>query len=307
ERRAAAGLRYDATLAESGRALLSLQFARLRSFDGALRNAPSMDDIHDARVAARRLRTLLRLFRRAYPRRDLRSLDGGLKRLGDALGDVRDLDVLQQAVARAAEQLPHREGIAALLDHWQQEQRQLHGELATLMEGAEHRDWLAEMQRFLAATSTSERGRERLCERGPALLWRRYGAVRAGARDLDGASLEELHELRKEVRRLRYLLEGLRELLGGAGEDAIAAAVEVQDALGALHDADVLRGLLHDWLERAKGDSAIDLATEQAGVIALHERTRAEIVALRRAFDETWPHVGGRRFRRHLGRTAAAL
>jgi len=297
--RAAFGLRFDATLAESGRTLLSAQFVRLRSFASVLQDNPSVDDIHDARVAARRLRTLLRLFRNAYPRRDVRSVDGGLKRLGDALGRVRDMDVLCTALREAAGRAPDQASIAAVLAEWQTERTRLRGELAAHVRSAEYRDWQQRMATFLAAETASERGSERLCERGPALLWRQHGAVRAAARDLAGASLDELHELRKEVRRLRYLLEALRELLGGAAEDAIVAAVAVQDALGTLHDANELRRRLRD--------RAVNATAEPTGVVALHDRAVADLAALRRAFDETWPRLGGRGFRRRLGRAAASL
>src|SRR4051812_5416799 len=47
---------------------------------------PEAEPVHDMRVAIRRLRATLRLLR-------LRSLDADVKKLQDALGDVRDLQL----------------------------------------------------------------------------------------------------------------------------------------------------------------------------------------------------------------------
>ena len=55
-----------------------------------------LDDIervHDMRVASRRLRAVLEIFAPCFPKRQLRSALGDVKRLADALGERRDPDV----------------------------------------------------------------------------------------------------------------------------------------------------------------------------------------------------------------------
>jgi CHAD domain-containing protein len=46
------------------------------------------------RVGSRRLRAALEIFRDAFPRRQLKPMLRDVKRLADALGEVRDLDVM---------------------------------------------------------------------------------------------------------------------------------------------------------------------------------------------------------------------
>src|SRR5262245_24559835 len=54
---------------------------------------PTPDEIHQLRVAARRLRVALRLFGRMLPSKDTARFNTELRWFAGSLGDVRDLDV----------------------------------------------------------------------------------------------------------------------------------------------------------------------------------------------------------------------
>ncbi len=306
-RATAAGLRFDATLATTGRLLMAAQFERLCRFEAELQAEASAEAIHDARVAARRLRTILRLFRRAYPRRDVRAVETGLRRLDDALSGVRDLDVMQELLLeRLGDGLQGDPDVLELQREWAAARQQAAAALASQLNGSPYRAWRERTAVFLAAGAASAAGEQRLYERAPALIWKQYGTVRAAARDLSGASLSELHELRKEVRRLRYLLEGLRELLGRHAGKLLTTAVGLQDALGALHDADrlhveLLRRAQRSHTTSAAGAEALNRLSE------LSDQIGAELPALRCAAEAAWPGLGGRGFRRRLGRAVAEL
>ncbi|HZQ36603.1 MAG TPA: CHAD domain-containing protein [Dehalococcoidia bacterium] len=302
--RGVVGLSFDATLADSGRRVMTAQFAHLCSFEAELRDAAPAEAVHQARVGARRLRTTLHLFRRAYPRRDVRTADAGLRRLNAALGAVRDIDVMQRLMDdRTGDDCATDRGLTALRREWSSARRRGQAELAAQIDGPEFRAWRDWMAGFLVAATASERGAERLYARVPAMIWRRYGAARAAARDLPAASLSELHELRKEVRRLRYLLDGLRELLGGRSDELLSACVRVQDALGALHDADQLRQELERRRQRDPGEGG----SRERTVRQLAQQLAEALPALRRAAEDEWPRVGGRAFRKRLGRAVASL
>ncbi|MGI8968349.1 MAG: CHAD domain-containing protein [Chloroflexota bacterium] len=63
------------------------------SFWESAKRGKDADAIHDMRVASRRLRAALEVFRDAFPARRLKPLLDEVKALADALGAVRDLDV----------------------------------------------------------------------------------------------------------------------------------------------------------------------------------------------------------------------
>jgi CHAD domain-containing protein len=61
---------------------------------------PDPEGIHDMRVASRRLRAAVELFRDVFPRRRLRPLLRQVKDLADTLGEVRDLDVMLERLEK---------------------------------------------------------------------------------------------------------------------------------------------------------------------------------------------------------------
>src|SRR5687768_12358573 len=68
--------------------------------------APTPEEIHQLRVAARRLRVALRLFGRLLPSRDLSRFATELRWFAGSLGDVRDLDVYTENFKAYVQTLP---------------------------------------------------------------------------------------------------------------------------------------------------------------------------------------------------------
>jgi triphosphatase len=58
-----------------------------------------VEAVHDMRVAARRLRTLLEVFQPCFPAADARRLSRAARKLAEALGAVRDADVALEGLA----------------------------------------------------------------------------------------------------------------------------------------------------------------------------------------------------------------
>lgn len=88
-------LRCDESFRRSAGKVIWTRFEEMMSYrDAAL--GPDPEGIHDMRVASRRLRAAIELFRDVFPQRRLRPLLRQVKDLADALGEVRDLDVMIQ-------------------------------------------------------------------------------------------------------------------------------------------------------------------------------------------------------------------
>lgn len=90
------------------------------SFTDVALKGDDIEGVHDMRVASRRLRASLELFRDVFPRRRYRAMRDEIKALARALGDVRDLDVMLERLERdrqgrpRSQQLVLREMIAEL-------------------------------------------------------------------------------------------------------------------------------------------------------------------------------------------------
>ncbi|HMB70112.1 MAG TPA: CHAD domain-containing protein, partial [bacterium] len=89
-------------------AALRKHFARATAREPGARLGADPEELHDLRVAIRRLRAALRLYRDHLPGK-ARRFGRELKRIGAALGDVRDLDVQIEWLRDHAGELPHRE------------------------------------------------------------------------------------------------------------------------------------------------------------------------------------------------------
>ena len=84
---------------------LRREFKELASHRPVEGKPPSIDDVHRMRIAMRRLRVALRLFRRMLPR-DAKEFRKGLRAFARALSDTRDLDVHADVFRTYAQTVP---------------------------------------------------------------------------------------------------------------------------------------------------------------------------------------------------------
>ena len=109
-------------------------------------------------------------------------------------------------------------------------------------------------------------------------------------RAADPSEVEALHDMRIAAKRLRYLLEVMRPVLGGYAGEAARRARALQDVLGEVHDCDVMLPRVHaelDALDTADGPR--DDAYRGLAVLAADLRTRrAERF---RAFRDLWARL----------------
>jgi CHAD domain-containing protein len=208
----------------------------------------------------------------------LDDLQADLKLLAARLGVARDWDVfLSQTAAEIRRALPAERRITQLVVIAGRKRAAAYAALAAHFAAP---GWpRLEMNLALLPTlrpwdrdSTGERA-ERLA--GPLrataaqALDRRAGHVLAAGEDISGLPLEQLHDIRKQAKRLRYGVEFFAPLFGGKPARKYAARLEhLQEILGTLNDADVAAGLV-----RQLGDGA-DRAYA-AGVIEGFQAARA--------------------------------
>jgi len=94
------------------RAALAAGVSRLLRHDPGVRVGDDPEDVHQARVATRRLRSDLRTFRGLLDQERAGPLRDELKWAADLLGDARDADVLLERLRGDADRLPQRDAAA---------------------------------------------------------------------------------------------------------------------------------------------------------------------------------------------------
>ena len=94
-----------------------------------------IERVHDMRVATRRLRAALEVFRDAFPKQELKPVLRDVKLLADALGERRDPDVQLEHFTELRDELPgaDRPGIDLLLDRLRADQTRGNERLAVAL------------------------------------------------------------------------------------------------------------------------------------------------------------------------------
>ncbi|MDO9171736.1 MAG: CHAD domain-containing protein [bacterium] len=197
------------------------------------------EQLHDMRVACRRLRAALQLFRPVYPGREADRLRRGLGDFGRRLGEVRDLDVFIDDVGRRCGGLRSADAAAAgpLLLHLERERARARERLRDSLDSAD----FAALKRDLAALrpcAPAEAAAVDLPRFASRVVRRAHRRVRRLSRGLAPDSpATEFHRLRIAVKRLRYTLGFFEDLYGSAAKRPLASLVDAQDRLGRHQDA----------------------------------------------------------------------
>jgi CHAD domain-containing protein len=311
----ALGVRADESLAEAGRKILRFHCERMLANEEGTLEGKDIEALHRMRVATRRQRAAFRIVAPYFRRKAIRKFREELRTAAGYLGAVRDLDVLIEAAKGYQASL----GAAAagplepLLDEWWRKRSAARDDLLVYLRGVDYQAFKESYRVFLSSVGAGVKDVAPDALPEPHLvrhtlsaeIWSHYGRVRAYDTVLGWASVETIHALRIEAKRLRYLLEFFREVLRPGVADAIEDVVALQDHTGELHDVDVKIGLLRHFLihsARASVNPAVAVAVN--GYLKVKE---ARLRALRRSLNRPWRRVAGDRFRSVLARAATAL
>jgi hypothetical protein len=106
--RPVAGLRPRATLLENARAIIAVRVAEMFSFADAIGDPARDEDLHNMRIAAKRLRYTLEMFRVCLGS-DGPALIDSVKEIQDRIGVIHDADVLVEVVRLRLAVAAHRQ------------------------------------------------------------------------------------------------------------------------------------------------------------------------------------------------------
>ncbi|MCS6985907.1 MAG: CHAD domain-containing protein [Sphingomonadaceae bacterium] len=238
---------------------------------------------HQLRVALRRLRTTLWLYRPILEPDCAKALIDKARHLGRVVAEVRDADVQAEDWL-----LPRADpSLAEAIDAWRNRARArvrsaLAHEQATafairLMELSVTGGWQRSGARTALAAPVGE-----LVEPRIGQLWRRIR--KRGAR-LGVMSAAERHEFRKRLKKLRYALE--LAPADPTGRRFIQGLRALQDDLGTLNDLAVLEGLAIDLGEPERNAALAEL------VARLRAERRAEADRLLGRACRHWTRLAG--------------
>jgi CHAD domain-containing protein len=253
----------------------------------------SEENVHDLRVATRRLLAVLDVIRAVEAQARVQKMRRVLKNQLDSLDDLRDVQVMEAAIGAS---LPGSPQLAAFHSHLQKRERRLLRAARKLVGNsrpAAHRKRIKKIRSHV---------RERSSGRAPATNLMRaadtaYGRVLQAYIDLDDQAAS-IHRLRIAFKKFRYVIEVLLPLLPSLPQDNLGRMHAYQSRMGDIQDMDVLIHALGDFVGRshqgsAGADSGRDpkssrdqYATHQAQLMTTYLEDKSELLSFWRAAPE---------------------
>jgi CHAD domain-containing protein len=282
----------QSTAGDAVRRAIAASVLRALEHDAGLRLDLEPEDVHQARVATRRLRSDLRTFAPVLEPTFSEPIREELRWLGGELGAVRDAEVLAMRLHDRAAALPSQDVVVGMkvvsaLDEQVQAAR---SELADIIRTPRYvnlLDSLVDAAREPVLTEVAQQPAAEVCPGLVATPWRRLR--RAVSRLGDPPADDELHQIRIRAKRCRYAAEAVAPVLGKRATAFARAAASLQEVLGDFHDAVVAA----DWLRVHAGRgirSAFVAGQLYAQELAAAQHGRDIWRDAYKPVRRTWPH-----------------
>lgn len=279
-----------APLAELGRVLLRRHFRRMLQAERDVRADREIEAVHALRVATRRLRATLKLLAPVAPPAATRRFSRAVQRVARVAGAVRDRDVL--LVHLDAATLPDEAQHAALAEvraSVAAARADAHARLIARLDSSDHELFKHAFANFMVSEAGWDNS-VRVRDVAGSILWRHYEALRAYDRGGLPEDIAEIHAMRIEGKRLRYVLELFTDTFGARVNQVVEPLVAFQDHVGALNDVAVAAHIL-------AADAPADTADAVAAYMALRN---AEATQLLGELPARWDKVASATYRRRL-------
>lgn len=259
------GLDCDASVLDWAKKVLNVRFEEILEKRGRVLDNDNVEGIHDMRVATRRLRSALRDFSTLIKKKPLEKTKKDLKRMADALGDVRDEDVAIIALKKllkknAAQNI--KIGIDDLIEERSKKRERAQLKLFEVISATSIEKLKSDFERAVVDAVKVKKSSEAI------------GFNQAGQKVI-GKSLKEfcaltyhiyepfidkpLHELRIAAKRLRYAVKLYTVCWGERIEPFAGQIADLQDYLGEIHDADIWLERLSKSLKNSKNENPANL------------------------------------------------
>ena len=262
----------EASMEEHLRYRLLEQLQILKRCDPVARLAVDAEAVHQIRVAARRMRTILLAVRKIALADWTEPLVSGLKWVSEIFARARDLDVQMNYFKREAEELKahERRPLERFLHHLRAERERTHRTLLDEMKSARYLGFIAKLVQEADAPAIV-RSDQTLTD----VAARQFRKLRKTVKRLrDSPSDNALHRVRIKTKRARYAAE--LACAGGGKPIArfIKRATQFQDLLGRHQDAVLAEQHVRSFVKHQTSKQA---AFTAGLLVARAKRQRQEI------------------------------
>ena len=241
---------------------ISKQLAKLMMHLQGARTAKDIEDVHQVRVACRRIRSALRLFGDCFEENLVRSWQKQIKKLLKSFGDARDLDVQIEFLKHVlngldAEHKKVRPGIRRMMLRWKQRRHQVQNRVIKGINLLQKKHLLTNihihMEKVLFELTPLQLDIE-----SPAMRQRAYDQIQLRVSDflacqealMTPDDISGHHTARIAAKKLRYTMEICDTALSETLKSSIKKVKKIQTLLGDMHDCDVWNEDINRFIEQ---------------------------------------------------------
>ncbi|WP_406670190.1 CHAD domain-containing protein [Methanolobus sp. ZRKC4] len=302
------------TMREAAHKILMFHFGVMIEHERGTKVGKDIEELHDMRVAAMRMRSVVEVLEDYLDMKEMSSYYKNIKSTRKVLGTVRDLDVFLEKIDHYLEGQPpeRRLEMDPLTDSILIERAKNRGNMLVYLDDSKYNKFKKNFSSYLlhkkswkmkSVKKDGEPIPSRVRDILPVLLYTQFATVRAydeivSDESIVDPSLEKYHQLRIDVKILRYTLEFFKEVLGSESKGLIKDLKVLQDNLGDMHDTVVALELLENfekygtWGEVSKKKSSGSGGLQDyPGVDAYMEYRKQELQNLLEAFPNAWSKV----------------
>jgi CHAD domain-containing protein len=262
------------------------------------------DAVHQFRVAARRLRSVLKAFAPLVDDEWRRHVCDELDWIQSLLGESRDREVLEQRLVDAARSLPAEVDAAAALTtiqrHLDAQLVEANASIEAAMTSRRYRTLVAELHQAVRQLPTTALADERASVVLPPLVSASWKKLQRRAKklhnEMEGHD-DHWHKTRITAKKARYTVEACVPVFGKPAKKFAKQLERVTEMLGEHQDAAVAATLVQQLALSTRGPRTVFAL----GVVYGQQRDR--VSDIRSSFVEVWPHVGHPHWRKWIAST----
>jgi triphosphatase len=280
--------RRRATAKEAMQAICRICLHDLTSNVGTIEGEHAIEGVHKTRIALRRLRAAMTLFKKIAADQESNRLRGEMKWLSDLLGEARDLDVLQ--MESTLPQARDLSGGRALVEIVAEKRHAAHEKLLQAVHSQRFYIFLIDLVRWIEdgdwLKAESRQGDGPVVRFARRTIARRRKRLLKKADDLSKLPSDARHRVRIAGKKLRYMTEFLQPLAKSREQQRehrrfVKQLEKMQTSLGTLHDAEARGEFFRDIAEAPP--AAIPPNGAASAALSLAETSAEDADLLRQA------------------------
>lgn len=305
------GITINDPASEAGRRIIGFYFSRILANESGTRSGFDPKAVHDMRVATRRTRVALTAFSPLFTKKTIKPFRNQLRKITKALAALRDYDVFIDALRNFVHGLPEqkRSEYRYLLAEWGRLRKDAVAEVRQFLDSAPYQAFIISFGRFVTTPNKGVKKNtsvqsQQISEFVPGLVMKQLARLKKYDLQKSNASLKKLHSLRIQLKKLRYLLEFFKEILGSDINEVKKMIVGLQDQLGRINDAHFAGLETNRLIQKLSKINSSDPIVDQAHIKLLTEYQQIkndEITDCMTAFLEDWPTI----FRTNIAETVS--